>query len=56
MKHPHAARAGLCAIAISLFLSACGGSSSAPADPQGAAIQGIAVPSSVAVVTATHAE
>jgi hypothetical protein len=54
----------LVAVTISLLLSACGASSAdtggapaapAPSNPSPAVIEGIATPSSVAVVTATNA-
>lgn len=64
-------RSGVCALVLVSFLAACGsggsssgvddssgsGSGSGPDDSnQPAAIQGIATPSSVAVVTATNAD
>jgi hypothetical protein len=51
-------------VAVNILLSACGGSATAsnnsptgpqPSDPAPQAIEGVATPSSVAVVTATNA-
>jgi uncharacterized lipoprotein YajG len=46
--------------AITLLLTACGGGSSgtqsSPATPPPASIQGVVIPSSVSVVTATNAQ
>ena len=50
-------RYGACALALSLFLTGCGKSTPPEPDPTPpASIQGIATPSSVAVVTATNAD
>ena len=59
MKHSHVLmRASACALLLSALLSGCNDSVSndpAPTTPP-AAVEGIATPSSVAVVTATNAE
>jgi hypothetical protein len=55
MKHLRRAVRMACALASLLLLAACGGSSSSAPQPVGQ-IQGIATPSSIAVVTATNAE
>ena len=60
MPHVHWKVRSACALMIASVLTACNSSSSAPVvvnDPDPippAAIEGIATPSSVAVVTATH--
>jgi hypothetical protein len=57
MKHLHGTvRYGACALALSLCLTACHNKSSEPDTPAPAAVEGIATPSSVAVVTATNAD
>jgi hypothetical protein len=58
MKHLHGTvRYGACALALSLCLTACGNNSPDEPEPAApAAIEGIATPSSVAVVTATNAD
>jgi hypothetical protein len=60
MMHLHrVVRYGACAFAASILLSACGNHAppqNEPPPPPPAQVEGIATPSSVAVVTATHAE
>ena len=55
MTRPHAARAAFCLLIMAGLLAGCGGSS-ASSQASGQAIQGIATPSGVAVVTATNVE
>jgi hypothetical protein len=59
MSRSNIAGCGLALATIALLLTACGGGSSgtpsSPVTPPPASVQGVAIPSSVSVVTATNA-